>query len=230
MKVDRVLRPREQVEMQLKRAILDGTLKQGDRLPSENHLADQFAVSRATIREALRSLAEAGLISKTPGAGGGSFVEFIDHSTISAHLSDHLASTLEIGSITSQEVASFRNLLEVPCAELAAVNRSDEHVARLHEVIELEKSTTVDDPAVPELNAQFHRTLADASGNRLLAAFVSALHGVTHPLAFVSTSPELGRVAVRHHIAITAAVAASDPEAAAEAMEEHLDYLRTHGA
>ena len=230
LKVKRVLRPREQVEMQLKRMILDGSISQGERLPSENQLAEQFAVSRATVREALRSLAGSGLITKTPGAGGGSFVEFIDHNTISAHLTDHLTTTLEIGSISGDEVSEFRNLLEVPCARLAAANRTEEHIERLHAIVELEKSTTVDDPAVPDLNAQFHCTLADASGNRLLAAFVSALHGVTHPLAFVATSPELGRMAVKDHITITDAVAAGNPDKAAAAMQNHLVYLREHAA
>lgn len=225
---DPVLRPRQQVERQLKTAILRGVFAQGARLPSEVQLAAEFRVSRATVREALRSLAEAGLITKSPGANGGSFVEFVDHHTLSTAVSERLTSTLELGSITYDEVAEFRNLLEVPSARLAARNRTDAQLAALRDIIDLEKKTTVDDPNVHQYNVQFHCLIAEAAGNRVLAAFVAALHRVTHPLTFIDTSPELGRQAVKHHIAIVSAVAAQSADKAADAMQRHLTYLREH--
>ena len=225
-----VMRPREQVETQLRGAILSGLFRDGNRLPSETKLAEQFKVSRATIREALRGLAEGGLISKIPGANGGSFVTYFDHHMLGDVVSDRLSNTLELGSISYDEVAAFRNLLEVPAARLAATNRTQEHLDGLHDVIEREKHASVSDPEVPMFNAEFHRIIAEATGNRLLASFVSALHRVTHPLAFIDTSPELGKQAVLHHIAIVSAVAACDPDRAAKSMEEHLDYLRDHVA
>lgn len=229
--VDPVLRPRQQVENQIKRAILSGAVRQGERLPSETRLAEQFSVSRATVREALRALAANGLISKSPGSTGGSFVEYVDHHALSSVLSDRLSSTLELGSITYEEVAEFRNLLEIPSARLAAVNRTDEHLKELRAIVDGEKRALVGDPEVPELNIRFHTQLAEASGNRVLAASVSALHRVARPLAFIdTTSSELGRVAVRHHIAIVAGVRSQDAQAAAQAMEQHLEYLRQHVA
>lgn len=182
------------------------------------------------MREALRALASNGLIVKTPGARGGSFVEYVDHHSLSAVFSDQLRSTLEMGSVTYDEVARFRNLLEIPSARLAAEHRTEAQLEELRMVIEREKTVSVEDPIVPTLNVQFHSALAEASGNRVLAASISALHNVTHPLAFIETSPELGRQAVRHQIAITAAVADQDPDAAAAAMERHLDYLILHAA
>jgi DNA-binding transcriptional MocR family regulator len=74
----RVRRPREQVEEQIREAILSGAFRQGDKLPSETQLAEQFSVSRTTVREALRALAAAGLISKVPGVAGGSFVQSVE--------------------------------------------------------------------------------------------------------------------------------------------------------
>lgn len=223
-----ILRPRQQVEEQLKRAILSGVFQHHDRLPSENKLADQFGVSRATVREALRSLASSGLITKTPGARGGSFVEYVDHHALSDLLSDRLRSTLELGSVTYDEVAQFRNLLEIPTARLAAEHRTEEQLKELEAVIEREKTVEVTDPAVPELNIAFHSTLGEASGNRVLAASVASLHRVTHPLAFIETSPELGKQAVLHHIAIVAGIRAKDPDQAADAMEAHLEYFRSN--
>lgn len=227
-KAERVLRPRQQVENQLKRAILSGVVRQGERLPSEARLATEFSVSRATVREALRSLAEKGLIRKTPGAAGGSFVEFVDHHALGTVLHDRLTSTLELGSITYEELAEFRNLLEIPSARLAAANRKDEDLQALDEILTREKEVSVSHEEVPDLNVRFHAALAEASGNRLLAVFVAALHRVAHPLAFINTNAEVGRDAVRHHIAIVTAVAEQNADEAAQAMRQHLEYLRQH--
>lgn len=225
-----VMRPRQQVEAQLRAAILSGTFARGQRLPSEAKLAEQFKVSRATIREALRALVEAGLISTVPGAGGGSFVMYFDHHKLGDLVTERLSNTLELGSISYDEVAAFRNMLEVPSARLAATNRTQRHIDQLHGLVDQEKETTIDDPRIPTFNAAFHRIVADASGNRLLATFVAALHRVTRPLTFIDTSEEVGRDAVRHHIKIVSAIESQEPESAEKCMRDHLDYLRAHAA
>jgi DNA-binding FadR family transcriptional regulator len=83
------------------------------------------------VREALRALAEKGLITKTPGARGGSFVQYVDHHVVSQVLSERLMSTMELGSISYGEVADFRNLLEIPSARLAAERRTEENLEEL---------------------------------------------------------------------------------------------------
>jgi GntR family transcriptional repressor for pyruvate dehydrogenase complex len=223
-----VQRPRQQVERQIKQAILDGSLRNGDRLPAEHTLAQSFNVSRATIREALRSLIESGLLTKGPGATSGLFVQTVDHNSFSRVVSDRLTSVLGVGSVTAVEVSNFRDMLEVPSARLAAQHRNDDHLVELHEIIDRERATTYDDPSIPELNAQFHCVIANASGNRVLAAFVSALHRTARPLAFVSTDEALGKESVAHHIKLYRAIQAQDPASAAAAMQAHLDYLRDH--
>lgn len=223
-----MLRPRQQVEKQIRQAILSGQFSQGDRLPSETQLAEGFGVSRATVREALRSLAEGGLISKLPGGNGGSFVEYVDHHALSRLLSDRMSSILDLGSVRHDEVALFRDHLEVPCARLAAQNRTDDDLDALHDVIDREKAATVDDPIVQDLNAQFHTAVASATKNRVFAAFVSALHRVAHPIAFIETDVELGRQSVRHHIDLYRAIESCDSDAAEALMKKHLEYLNAH--
>jgi len=169
-------------------------------------------------------------LRKVPGARGGSFVEYFDHNGLAHVVVERIGNTLELGGISYDEVAEFRNLLEVPSARLAALNREDEHIAALRAVIENEKNTSVTDPAVDAYNAEFHRIVAEASGNRLLAAFVAALHDLAHPLRFIDTSPEVGRDAVKHHIEIVSAMTAKDPERAEISMRKHLDFLRAHAA
>lgn len=223
-----VLRPRQQVENQIRNAILSGQFGQGDRLPSEARLAETFGVSRATVREALRSLVEGGLITKVPGAQGGSFVEYVDHHALSRLVSERMGSILDLGSIRHDEVADFRDLLEVPCARLASVERTDEDLQALHAVIDREKAASVDDPSISHLNAEFHSLVAAATKNRVLAAFVSALHRVAHPLAFIDTDVKVGRQAVRHHIELYSAIKARDVDGAATTMKRHLEFLDSH--
>lgn len=221
----RVLRPREQVEQQIREAILSGHFTQGQKLPSEAALSDQFSVSRTTVREALRSLAGDGLIRKVPGVGGGSFVESIDHESLGTALGDSLENVLRLGSITNAEVRELRSLLEVPAAGMAAENRDEEDLEKLRDVIKREKGLTVDDPRVADLDIEFHSLISAAAGNRPLAAFVAALHRVTQPVARIYLTPEVGRATVRQHKVIVDAIDRQDSEAAKAAMVKHLDYL-----
>jgi GntR family transcriptional regulator, transcriptional repressor for pyruvate dehydrogenase complex len=225
----RVRRPREQVEEQIREAILSGAFRQGDKLPSETQLAEQFSVSRTTVREALRALAAAGLISKVPGVAGGSFVQSVDHHALESVMGDSLQNILRLGSITRAEVHQMRELLEVPAAGLAAEYRDDDDLARLESLLGREKGTTVEDPAVPDLDISFHSAVAGASGNRVLASVVAALHAVARPVADLDLSPDIGRTTVKQHHAVVAAIRAGDAQAAMEAMSTHLSYLRSLG-
>ncbi len=224
----KVLRPREQVEEQIRSAILSGVLRSGERLPSEAELSRQFDVSRNTVREALHALATQNLISKVPGAGGGSFVRSVDHESLGTVLSESMQSLLALGRIEFEEVSLVRQHLEVPAARLAATHRTDEDLGQLRDIVRQQKSISVDDPAVSDLDAQFHTLIARASGNRVLASFVAALHKQTEPVRYLDLSPEVGTTTVRQHQAIVNAIAAGDQQAAEEAIIEHLTYLREH--
>jgi GntR family transcriptional regulator, transcriptional repressor for pyruvate dehydrogenase complex len=225
----KVLRTREQVELQLREAIFSGAFGHGDKLPSETELSEQFAVSRTTVREALRALASEGLIRKVPGAGGGSFVETVDNESLGSWLTDSMKNILRLGSISHDEIAQTRRMLELPAASAAAGERSEEDLEALRAVIEREKQVTVEDPIVSDLDVAFHTAVAEASGNRVLSAFVTALHRVTHPVTYIHLSPENGRTTVRQHVAILEAIGEQDPTRARAEMETHLDYVESLG-
>lgn len=223
-----VQRPREQVVDQIKQAVLEGLIREGDRLPSENALAQSFNVSRATVREALRSLIESGLLMRGNGTTSGLYVQNVDHKSFSRAVAERLANILDLGSVTAEEVSVFRDLLEVPVARLAAEHRTAKNLEALSDIIDEESSTTYDNPSVPDLNARFHSEIAAASGNRVIAAFVSAIHKTAHPLAFINMDAGMGRTAVSHHIDLYRAVESRDPGRAAEVMRAHLEFLNTH--
>jgi DNA-binding FadR family transcriptional regulator len=224
----RVLRPREQVEETIRVAILSGEFKTGDPLPPEAEVARQFGVSRTTVREALRALTTQRLIYKVPGSKGGNFVQLIDHNSLGSALIDSLHNLLTLGSINFTEVAEVRQYLEVPAVRLAAVSRTGEDLERLRGIVRRQKAASVDDPEVPRLDELFHSLIAEASGNRVLASLVSALHHETEPVHHLDLSPDVGRATVRQHKAIVDAIAARDADAGQDAIIEHLTYLREH--
>jgi len=220
-----VHRLRQQVEEQLIDAIVGGRLVDGEKLPSEADLAGMFSVSRSTVREALMSLASAGLIEKSPGAAGGSFVRALDVHRFGAQLADLIRLLLRVGSAERSEVDAVRSLLEVPACRLAAENRSGSDVAGLWKIIEAQKQRSVNDADVPVLDVSFHSAIASASGNAVLGALVTAVHAVTEPVRFVRLSPSVGRDTVAHHAALAQAIEDQDPDAAEAAIREHLSYL-----
>jgi GntR family transcriptional regulator, transcriptional repressor for pyruvate dehydrogenase complex len=223
-----VVRPRLQIEEQIRSAILSGELTGGDRLPSEAELARMFNVSRNTVREALRSLETQSLIRKIPGAGGGSFVQSVDHKSFRNVLQDSMRNLVQLGSIRYDELAAMRQFLEVPSVRLAATNGTDEDVADLRRIVELQRVASLDDPSIPDLDMEFHSKIAQASGNRLLLTFVQALHRETEPVLYLDLSPEVGRTAWRQHNELVRAIAAHDADEAERTVIEHLEYLRTH--
>lgn len=224
----RVLRPRQQVEESLRSAVLSGVLRTGERLPAESELARQFSVSRPTIREALSALESQGLIRKVPGAGGGSFVQTIDHNSLGDVLRDSMHNLMRLGTISFDEVSNVRQFLEGPSAALAAEHRTAEDIAELKGIVRQQKTRSVDDPEVSVLDAQFHTTIARISGNRILASLVYALHRETEPVSYLELSPEVGRETVHQHQAIVKAIEAGNADAASAASDVHLQYLRDH--
>lgn len=224
--VRQVLRPREQVQKQIQEAIFDRTFAQGEKLPSENALAEMFGVSRPTIREALGALVSAGLVRKIPGASGGSFVREVDAKALGRMLQDSLSHVIQLGSVDIDEVSQAREVVEVPSARLAARHRTLEQVTAARRVVAQQKEIDLKDPRVSTLDQEFHRIIAESSGNRLLVAFVEALHACTAPVTYLKLTPKVGRETILQHAQIIKAVEAGDEDGAASAMQMHLSYVR----
>jgi GntR family transcriptional regulator, transcriptional repressor for pyruvate dehydrogenase complex len=220
-----VTRPRDQVEGQIREAILGGQFAQGDKLPPETELAAQFGVSRPTVREALGALVSAGLIRKIPGVAGGSFVNTVTPDSLSHMLSESMDTILRLGALDVSELTSVRRVLEVPAAEWAAQNRETSHLDTLHEIVQKQRETTINDPDIPSYDLAFHTTIGHASGNRLVAAFIAAVHNSTHPAQYLHVTEEVGHRTVKQHMEILDAIENQQAEAARDAMASHLEYV-----
>src|SRR3954465_10713283 len=111
-----------------------GEMSEGDRLPSERELAAAMQISRATLREAVRVLAEAGVLTVRSGSTGGIFV-VSDYVPI-----DLLRSKSDLRLDEVAGVLEARRLIEPRVAQLAAVNARDEDYARLQRIIDAHKT------------------------------------------------------------------------------------------
>jgi DNA-binding FadR family transcriptional regulator len=226
-----VVRPRVQVEEQLREAILSGELPSGHRLQSEAELARLFGVSRNTVREGLRSLETQGLISKIPGAGGGSFVQAVDQRSLSRVLQESVGNLIQLGRISLDELSAMREYLEVPSVRLAATHRSDEDVEELRSIVERQQALPgreLNDAENRKLNLEFHNTVARVSGNLLLNTFVHAMHRVTTSAQYVTFGQAAWESNLAHHRDLLTAIADRDPDKAESVMRTHLKYIRAN--
>jgi len=218
----------EQVAAELRARVVDGTLQPGTRLPNEEVLAREFGVSRATLREALRSLAAQSLIRTAKGAGGGSYVTLPNADGIAGLLHSSLSLMTDADGVTLDELLEARELLEVPAARLAALRRSEEELERLREAIP-------DEPLKLEIDRQFaynqdfHHVVLRSCGNTLLSIAAQPVFAVLQRnLARSKLGPRFHRALNDQHRTIAASIEAGDADAAGGEMREHLAFLRPY--
>ena len=194
----------------LQAQITAGEYKRDERLPSESELCRLFGVSRPVVREALVSLQALGLTASQPGIG--TFV-----------VSDRVRVPLLLGRYSPASVREVRRCIEIPAARLSAERRSDRDVGEMAAI--LARIEDADNPARRnQLDASFHIAVARSSGNPLIVKLVEDLRSVLeeHSLA-AARAPYRRRAAAEEHRAVYDAIVDRDPDAAAAAMDAHLD-------
>ncbi len=227
LSVKRIRPAYEQVAEQLRELILNGTLSPGDQLPVEAELSTIFGVSRSTVREALRLLSSQSLIYTARGVTGGTFVAETSPDAISDYLETSIGLLSGSHEITADELLEARDLLEVPAARLAALRRTDEHLAAMRSAIAQEKAET-DRGLRFEHHQRFHAALLDAAGNKLLDLMTVPVFRVIRS-RFLEEQPsrKFWNQVDDDHEEILSLIAAGDADQAALRMHAHLARLRS---
>lgn len=201
--------------------IVSGKLKPGDQLPSERQLAEEYGVSRTAVREAIRSLAEKGLVEVLLGRG-----TFVTTPTAD-HLAESITLMLQVERGTNADVLAARELLEVPIAGLAATRRTDENLQTLSDLLEDMKSYAGSPHEFNKADTEFHWELARATGNPVLAVLIQLVVA-----QILESAAEMWRyhnehsIAIGLHADILERVRAQDVEGTKAAMKRHLDHVR----
>jgi GntR family transcriptional regulator, transcriptional repressor for pyruvate dehydrogenase complex len=217
----------EQVASEIQHYIQREGLGPGDFLGREEDLAAEFGVSRPTLREALKLLSSGNLIRATKGPGGGIFVAHTAEQGMGRSLSDAIAMMLETEAVSLHELLDARLLLEVPLAGLAAYQPDEETLKRLRAGVARAVASPDDAEVFAEADAEIHRTIAAAAGNRMIQALTNWIFEVLQPSLVEVLEPAVVHSAlIEQHEALVSAVEKGDPARAERAMKDHLLYLR----
>lgn len=214
-----------QVLAQLKAGISDGSFPVGEKLPSENTLAEAFGVSRVPVREALGILEISGIISSRQG--GGHRVE--QHSL----LSKYPPLVMEIADPNEVEaLLEMREVIEQQAARMAAERHTAADLLAIEQTFNDFKHCTLNDGLIGHRQDYlFHRAIMQASHNPFFVQILDNMHELYLGVLVYSLSKNLGRQAERQrvideHQQVLLAIKARDPAAATAAMQNHLSNVR----
>ncbi len=184
----------------LRSAIVEGRLLVGDRLPSESELAEQYGVSRPTVREALKRLAAQALIRTRRGASGGAFVNHLSFEA--AHEQQITTSTLllSMNDIGFDVACEARYAMERACAPLACARREASHLNRMRAEIARQSDPALGDEDFCASDVAFHRALVDAAGNPVLSyQLAGAVEGMQPLMSMITyTARDRARIIALH--------------------------------
>lgn len=168
-------RASEDIALQIESAILNQQLVEGDVLPSERELQQDFGTGRGVIREAIKTLKQKGLIEIRKGAKGGAYVKKLDVSNVS----ESLALFLKQNSISVDQVSEFRESIDQTVAILAISRSSDQQKVEFQQLVEqlqtLNSKTPCPLDEIGEIDRQLNLQLSAMSGNVLFQWVMHAL-------------------------------------------------------
>ncbi|SDK65359.1 FadR/GntR family transcriptional regulator [Billgrantia gudaonensis] len=208
----------DDVVAKIKSMIVSGELKEGDRIPSERELCEQFGVSRASVREGLKILSLQGLLSRT---NAGTVIT----TNFSSILEETLALKILLNDCSYDDVTEARLLLEITMVRLAA-ERIEPHdisimAKQLDLMIKAEKEDDNDDYVLADI--AFHQQIAKASQSRVLTSLYNAIITLVFRVQkTVGYDKPVMKESIKFHGKILEALKNNDAKLAEEEMRLHL--------
>ncbi|MGW0808834.1 FadR/GntR family transcriptional regulator [Nonomuraea sp. NPDC002799] len=210
----------EETVERLLQAIKLGVVAPGDKLPPERELAVRLGISRVTLREAIRALSDAGYLDVRRGRYGGAFVTYAPPEPAAGDLREAVTA---MGMDELSDALTFRLAVECGAAEVLAASEltGDKRAVLLRRLSELNAASLED---YRRLDTAFHLSIAELTGSTLLATTCADARSRVSDLlnAIPMLQVNLDHAAVQHR-AIVDAILSGDPEAARQAVAEHLE-------
>jgi GntR family transcriptional repressor for pyruvate dehydrogenase complex len=219
------------VAAQLRRYIVAGRLKPGDKLPPESVLQTEFAISRPTMREALRLLESESLITIKRGKHGGARVMSIDLGAIA----NQVGVFLQIEGTTLEDVWLARTIIEPPAVGLLAASRNQAALAALEANIEAARQAAQTDLIrYAELAAEFSMLITQHCGNRTIHLLASLIYdiirrqheNVTERTLANASVDRLRQDSLRDREKAVALMRSGAPATAERFWRAHLEHMR----
>jgi DNA-binding FadR family transcriptional regulator len=216
----------KQIAEQLRAAIVAGQFKIGQRLPTEDELAQRYGVSRPSVREALKRLAAQNLVRAKRGPTGGNFVVQPSYAELAESLSGAATLLVGMGALGIEEIIEARRALQGSCMDLAASNASETHIQNIEAALKRQQDPEISDEAFCQADVAFHRALVDATDNGMLRfvmyTVIEALIPVTNMV--VTVVRERSDI-ISLHRQMLEYLKQGDANALKARMDELLDYL-----
>lgn len=219
----RIVRASDEVVRQIKTRIFGGQLAPGDQLPPEKDLTKQFALSRITIRDALRVLESQGLIEIRVGARGGAFVATPSPQWVT----ESLTNMLRLQRTSIRQLVEARLVVEPQVAALAAQRATARDLRAMAQAIANARAgRRARDPYFIPHSVAFHMALAEAAKNQVLLFAVSSFRTLFHEaVARLLPADGMARRAIVDHQKILEAINARDAERARRLVYAHVSYF-----
>jgi len=216
----RTERKYEKIVQQILYLIDDGQLSPGDQLPAERSLAEELGCSRTSLREAVRVLESEGLIISK--LGGGRYIQGMDQ-RIPYQFSR--SDTLEKSAIL--HFLEARETIEPKIAELASLRATKEDIEKLEKILDKMEKNLKDTDERSLADSNFHMALAEATQNFVFVAMMEAnLQMIKQVRKQTLVTETRSDQALSEHRIILQAIKDGEPQHAAQAIKEHLKYLR----
>lgn len=208
----------EEIAAQMIAQIHDGTLKPGDRLPSERTLAEKYGVSRTAIREALRSMEMMGCVESRVGEG-----TFIKSPSLS-NIVDPFSMVMSRNGKLDTDLIEVRLILETEVAAMAAQRRTEAQLDALRQSIDDMRADIEGGGNGVASDDRFHSILVEACGNEAMSVMLNMCAGLLSRTRPITQSIKgVPKIALKDHAAICAAVEAQDERLARKLMKTHLN-------
>jgi GntR family transcriptional regulator, transcriptional repressor for pyruvate dehydrogenase complex len=218
----RVTKAYEALATIIRERIVSGELAEGDRIPAESTLAREAQVSRSTVREALRTLEEAGLIARA------SPKIMVVRAGDEGHARKEFEGALRRQNVTFKHLHEALLLLEPELTRLATERAVTADVAELEANLSAQADSLEDPAAFNQLDQEFHLAIAQMSGNPALVMVRAPISELLQPLLvrFIS-SAKLAQRSLDFHRRILEEIQIRDSDAAALMARKHVNDLRT---
>ncbi|MGD9091271.1 MAG: FadR/GntR family transcriptional regulator [Anaerolineales bacterium] len=207
----------EVITKQVLNLLASGVLKPGDKLPAERDLARQLNVGRTSVREALKLLTLSGLLEAKRGDGTYVRQEF------ESFLVKQIEWPIILNAYQVDKILEVRQPLEVQAAGLAAERATEEGLQRISRFRKMAEIEGRDIELETQLDLEFHKAIAAAAQNDLLFQLMNSMHSILKQYIMLSNGmTENQATTVEEHQRIYEAIKNGDPEAAKQAMVDHL--------
>ena len=207
----------EQVYLQLKENLINGTWKPGDKIPSENELAAAFGISRVSVRQAVQKLTTLGLIETRLGEGS-----FVKEVTPGVYMNEMLP-YIYLGKESTKEVLEFRLITEVETAGLVNSKITEQDIEHLERSLSRMEEYRDDLNKYVKEDLHFHMLISRITGNSLVIQLNYIVRDVIHE-TIKNITKEVGmNNGLTYHRLIIDAFKERDEEKVKSVMREHLE-------